>query len=102
MGSKKRGSAAPASKRPSSSLVGGGLFAMSKMVIGAKDDVLNQQVALTKEALQAIDIGIKVKEKTLKKPPFRFLHDVIMGVTRASGFGKGLYDDQPGLMNAKS
>ncbi|XP_072024223.1 LOW QUALITY PROTEIN: TRAF3-interacting protein 1-like [Amphiura filiformis] len=32
-------------------------------------------------------------EKLLKKPPFRYLHDIITEVVKKSGFMKGLYND---------
>lgn len=37
----------------------------------------------------------KLSDKLLNKPPFRFLHDLIMEVMRSTGFGRGLYDNSP-------
>jgi len=35
----------------------------------------------------------KMTEKYLKKPPFRFLHDICMETMKATGFGQGLYTE---------
>jgi len=48
-------------------------------------------IAATQEGLGKLIAKPKMTEKYLKKPPFRFLHDIIMEVTRTTGFGANLY-----------
>merc|ERR1711904_486023 len=48
-------------------------------------------IAETQATLGKLISKPKMTEKYLKKPPFRFLHDITMEVVKATGFGQGLY-----------
>jgi TRAF3-interacting protein 1 len=48
-------------------------------------------VATTQAALGAIIKAPKLPEKLLKKPPFRFLHDIVTNFIKATGLMAGLY-----------
>jgi len=56
-------------------------------------ETLDSLIAITKEKVQALFLKPKLTEKLLRKPPFRFLHDIITAVTKATGFGEGLYNE---------
>jgi TRAF3-interacting protein 1 len=45
----------------------------------------------TQEALGPIIKKPPLTEKHLSKPPFRYLHDMLMEINRSTGFFKGLY-----------
>lgn len=47
--------------------------------------------AATMQILGEVITRPKLSEKVLSKPPFRFLHDIVMEVIRATGFGSNLY-----------
>ena len=51
---------------------------------------LESLVAKSIDVVGALISKPKMSEKLLNKPPFRFLHDLISAVTRATGFGEGL------------
>eukprot|EP00945_MAST-04E_sp_MAST-4E-sp1_P001515 g1515.t1 len=47
----------------------------------------------TKELLGKIIQSLPLEEKLLKRPPFRYLHDIILAVNRATNFFAGLYNE---------
>jgi len=60
----------------------------------AEDDAV--YIAATQDGLGKLISKPKMTEKYLKKPPFRFLHDIIMEVNKATGFMAGLYTTEEG------
>merc|ERR1712118_48801 len=50
-------------------------------------------IAQTQATLGTLIAKPKMTEKYLKKPPFRFLHDICMETMKATGFGQGLYTE---------
>merc|ERR1711879_694015 len=51
-------------------------------------------IAGTQETLGKLISKPKMTDKYLKKPPFRFLHDIVMEVARTTSFAQGLYSTE--------
>ncbi len=74
---------------------------IARLVDMAKNDALDKQIRLTRSAILEVDDSLKLKDKQMQKPPFRFLHSCILTLIHTSGFGKGLFDDRPELTDAQ-
>jgi hypothetical protein len=53
---------------------------------------LDDLVATTQQVLGAVIREPELTRTLLRRPPFAFMHEVVSSVTRATGFGEGLYD----------
>ena len=86
---------APASLSPK----GGGGGAQN---LDAQIELCNSDFKRTKDVMEKIISKPRCSEKLLGKPPFRFLHDVITAVMKATGFGEGIYsEDEMDSKNVK-
>lgn len=61
--------------------------------LDAEMDKCDGTDAMTQQLLGALITRPKLAEKLLSKPPFRFLHDIVVEVIKATGFARGLYSD---------
>ena len=57
-------------------------------------DGLDACCRATTETLGPLISAPKLTEKLLKKPPFRFIYDIIMALKAQHGFAEGLFTDQ--------
>lgn len=57
------------------------------------EEVSLDVIKKTQESLGKFIKKPPLTEKLLKKPPFRFLHDIVTNVIKETGFLKGLYND---------
>ncbi|KMS94546.1 hypothetical protein BVRB_020330, partial [Beta vulgaris subsp. vulgaris] len=53
---------------------------------------LDDMVEKTSTLISSVIQKPKMTPKLLAKPPFRFLHDIFIGVTKATGLGEGLFE----------
>ena len=61
--------------------------------MGDEDEGPPAWLAATQEQLGAVIKKPKLSTQLLNKPPFRFLHDIVSEVGRATGFAEGLFTD---------
>ena len=52
---------------------------------------LDDAIAETKDALQPISSKLPLSTKLLTKPPFRFIHDIVVATLKATSFPNGLF-----------
>ncbi|GBM40921.1 TRAF3-interacting protein 1 [Araneus ventricosus] len=55
------------------------------------EEIDSDVIKKTQEILGSVIKRPALTDKSLKKPPFRFLHDIITNIIKSSGFLKGLY-----------
>lgn len=56
------------------------------------DEVSPEIIKKTQDSLGKFIRKPPLTEKLLKKPPFRFLHDIVTNIINETGFLKGLYN----------